>query len=149
MDSPNARNDSPSPDVTRVLIAEYEARLSRFGQLAAQQSQLQHWALMFSGAVWAWALAQPSSPALPWIFCVPVVTNALFYSKTLILRRIAWDIYDRLDNIVAAIGQSDRHATKWQPEDWEPWASMFWGIVNLSSIGLALVAFVRPDLIGL
>lgn len=149
MDSQCSSNKPPSPDVTRVLIAEYEARLSRFGQLAAQQSQLQHWALIFSGGVWSWALSQPISPTLPWIFCIPVVTNVLFYTKTIILGRIAKSIYSRLDEIVAAIGRGDEYATEWQRENWEPWASIFWGTVNLSSMILAFIAFAKPDWIGL
>ena len=135
---PNTK--APSKAMSDLLIVEYEARLQRYRQLAGHQSQLQHWALVFSGALWAWVLSRPQSGVLVAAYWIPVVTNTIFYVKTRLLGRIAESIYCRLDEIARAVGHDDpRYFKDWVPEDWGAWSKTFWSTVLILTIGMALV----------
>jgi len=135
---------APSKEMSELLIVEYDARLQRFRQLAGHQSQLQHWALVSSGALWAWVLSRPQSGELVAACWIPVVANTFFYTKTRLLSRIAKCIYCRLNVIVRAVGHDDpRYVTEWVPENWDPWSKLFWGAVMVLSIGMALAYTVR------
>ena len=135
----------PSPELTQLLLSEFDARLARYRQLAGQQSQLQHWALVFSGALWAWVLSRPYASTLAFASWIPVLVNILLYGKVLVLGRVAGRIYRRLDEIISVIGRGHPAATRWQREGWSPWAELFWGIVILSSVGFGLMVTFSPE----
>ena len=141
--SPDPQGASLSRGMTQLRIAEFESRLARFRQLADQQSQVQHWALLFSGAVWAWVLSQPYSETSAYVCWVPVAINALFYGKTFKLGQLARCGYKRLDWIMSELGDSS--ATKWERENWTPWTQIFWGVVMGSTAGLATLATTHPE----
>lgn len=135
-----AQNGAPSTAMSKLLIAEYQERLQRYRQLAEQQNQLQQWALVFSGALWAWVLSRQRSLELVAASWIPVIMNIFFYSKARLLDRIAGTIYVRLDQIASAVGHSESpYVTEWVSEKWEPWSTLFWTVVIVLTIVIASV----------
>ncbi|UCH47234.1 MAG: hypothetical protein JSU95_14210 [Betaproteobacteria bacterium] len=129
---PMPKTKAPSGAMCDLLIAEYQARLERYRQLAGHQSQLQNWALVFSGALWGWVLSHSPSEVLVAASWIPFIANIFFFTKTRVLKRIAENIYCRLDQIVCDVGYDDPdYVEKWVAEDWRTWSKWFWRTVLL------------------
>jgi len=123
-----------SNGVKDLLMREYDGRLERFRQLAGQQSQLQQWALVFTGGLWAWVLGRQASSEMVVAAWIPVITNAFFYFKAQMLGRLAIAIFSRLNTIGSLVGgREDTNTQPWIREDWEPWTISFWIVVELAS----------------
>ena len=127
-----------------LLMREYDGRLERFRQLAAQQSQLQQWALVFTGGLWAWVLGRPESVEMVVAAWIPVITNAFFYFKAQVLGKLAIAVFSRLNTIGALVGgREDADTQPWVREDWEPWTTSFWVVVELASVVAAALYTYR------
>ena len=87
-----------------LLIVEYENHLERYRQLTAQQSQLQHYALVFGGILWAWALSRQANQIAIAACWLPVFVNLLFIAKVWFLHVSASSIHKRLGRIEDALG---------------------------------------------
>ncbi len=91
-------------DKTQLLISEYEAHQARYRQLTTQQVWLQNYTLIFSAAIWAWALGAKSPSMSKVVLGLPSLMSVLFLAKAIFLHFVATDLHKRLGKIEELLG---------------------------------------------
>jgi hypothetical protein len=91
-------------DTSDLLIAEYNAHQARYRQLTEQAVWLQNYALIYTAAIWTWALAVENPFISKLALWLPVLITGLFLAKARFLHNVVTNIYKRLAEIEGRLG---------------------------------------------
>ncbi|MBL3528372.1 MAG: hypothetical protein JMN27_12455 [gamma proteobacterium endosymbiont of Lamellibrachia anaximandri] len=118
---------------------EFQELQARYRQLVDDTVWLQRYALIFSGAVWAWIFSDSSKSPQNLAVWAPFVITVLFSLKAIILHFYAQQIHRylhrveewmELDNLGWSATQSKMGFAKW--------LLVFWFVVAAVNLSLAL-----------
>ena len=156
MESKKTNNSTESTDQlseseVQLLVSEYESHQARYRQLAAQSVWWQNAILIFSAAIWSWALGRKSSSFSHIFLFAPTILNVIFMFKGWQLHKFASSIHQRLGEIEGFMAREkyrffaskEKSPTHFKFKNWliSYWTIVF--LINVLLLTLALIFFDR------
>jgi len=142
-------------DAKQLLMAEYNANQARYRQLTEQAVWLQNYALIYTAAIWTWALAVENPFISRFALWLPVLITSLFFAKATLLHSIVTNIYKRLAEIEDYLGASavgwyssqdktgalDKRVVK-PHQFFRRWTRHYWSLLLLVNFVLSLLGTI-------
>ena len=105
-------NDGASVSAAELLLHEYDALRDEVMECVKESRLLERNALLASGAIWAWALANKSQPVYQALLFVPVLITLLSTLRS-------WALKKHLDQLGEYITRVEAHAQLPKHLGWE------------------------------
>ncbi|MBL3618304.1 MAG: hypothetical protein JMN26_11280 [gamma proteobacterium endosymbiont of Lamellibrachia anaximandri] len=123
----------------QFLLLEFQELQARYRQLVDDTVWLQRYALIFSGAVWAWIFSDSAKSPQNLAIWAPFVITVLFSLKAVILHLYAQRIHSYLHSVEEWMELDNLGWSATQSKmGFANWLLVFWLVVAVVNLSLAL-----------